>query len=409
MHASDRAVIVGAGVAGVRVAGALREQGHAGAITLISAESRLPYDRPPLSKAALLEDPAPDGELLQPETFYRDHDIVLRLGTPVCELDSREGAVQLVGGARVPADVVVLATGGSPSSLALPGADLAGVCTLRTAPDAARIRGYLQQGGPVAVVGGGFIGSEIAAAAGAWGCPVSIIEAAKLPMLGAVGPEVAARLAEAHRARGARVYTDAGVQEFRGDGRVREVLLHDGTVVPADLVVIGVGMVPNTSLARAAGLQVGDGVRVDAVGRSSNPAVWAVGDVASTRGREGSWVRSEHWQHARTQAERVARSLLGFDAGGVPVPWFWSDQGELNIQLAGWPGSNDARSWRGAPDGLAFSVLYHRGGAPTGVTAVNRGKDVRPAMELIEQGTPLDTDLLADPQTTLKTLAKSIR
>lgn len=408
MERYDRVVIVGAGLAGVSAAEALREHGHTGSITLVSAEDRLPYDRPPLSKAALIDDPRPPDALLRPEPFYADRDVALRLGTAVTRLDPAGGTVELAGGARLPADAVLLCTGGRPRRLDVPGADLDGVRTLRTAEDAARIRAVLERGVPVAVVGGGFIGTEVAAAAAVRGCPAVVLEAAGLPMLRALGPGVAARLVEAHRARGVEVRTGVGVAGFAGRGAVERVELTDGTHVPAELVVVGVGMAPDTGLAAAAGLEVGDGVHVDGAGRTSHPAVWAAGDAAAPVGPDGVRRRSEHWQNAKDQGAAVARDVLGADPAPAGVPWFWSDQYDLNIQLAGHPHPDDARVWRGEPESLSFTVLHHRSGVLTGITAVNRGKDVRPAMELIGRGAALDADLLADPGTTLKSLLKGL-
>jgi 3-phenylpropionate/trans-cinnamate dioxygenase ferredoxin reductase subunit len=304
---------------------------------------------------------------------------------------------------------VLLCTGGRPRTLDVPGADLDGVCTLRTAEDAAGIRARLERGVRVAVVGGGFIGTEVAAAAVARGCPTVVLEAAELPMLRALGPDVAARLVEAHRDRGVDVRTRVGVAGFAGRGAVDRVELTDGTHVPAELVVVGVGMAPETRLAAEAGLAVGDGVHVDATGRTSNPSVWAAGDVASAVGPDGVRRRSEHWQNAKDQGAVLAHALLGAAVDAASVPWFWSDQYDLNIQLAGHPDPDDARSWRGDPEALSFSVLHHRDGVLTGIAAVNRGKDVRPAIELIRRGCVLDADLLSDPAITVKSLLKAVR
>ncbi|WP_069813799.1 NAD(P)/FAD-dependent oxidoreductase [Streptomyces sp. TP-A0874] len=408
MDRYEHVVVVGAGLAGVSAVGSLREQGYGGQITLVGAEERLPYARPPLSKAALLDTPRSADELLRPESFYRDRDVTLRLGTAATALRPREGVVELGNGNRLRADAVLLCTGGSPRSINVPGADLGGVCTLRTAEDAARIRDHLERGGPVVVVGGGFIGTEVAAAASARGCPTTVVEAGALPMLGALGADVATRLAEAHRERGVTVRTGVGVRAFTGDGRVRNVVLTDGSTLQAELVVVGVGMAPEVRLAVDAGLTVGDGVQVDALGRTSNPSVWAAGDVAAvSTGDEHR--RFEHWQNAKERGSALARAVLGGTAPPAFVPWFWSDQYDLNIQVAGEPAPHDARCWRGDVEALSFSVLHHRDGVLTGITAVNSGKDVRPAIELIRRGTALDIDALADASTTVKALLKAAR
>lgn len=409
MERYDRIVVVGAGLAGVSAVDSLRQQGYTGELTLIGAEGRLPYDRPPLSKAALLDDPCPPDELLRPESFYLERDVTLRLGISATALHPSEGSVELGDGRRLRSDAVLVCTGGVPRSIDVPGAGLDGVFTLRTAEDAARIRSYLERGGPVVVIGGGFIGTEVAAAASARGCPTTVVEMTALPMLQALGPEVAARLTQAHRERGVSVRTGVGVQGFAGDGRVREVLLTDGSVLPAELVVVGVGMVPEARLAAEAGLTVGDGVHVDDSGRSSNPSVWAAGDVAAVTTADGGRRRFEHWQNAKTQGAALAHAVLGTDQPQAPVPWFWSDQYDLNVQVAGDPDQSDARCWRGDLDALSFSVLHHRDGVLTGITAVNRGKDVRPAIELIRRGTALNTESLADPAMSVKALLKKVR
>lgn len=402
-------VVVGAGLAGISVADALRENGFDGRLTVLGAEPCPPYDRPPLSKRMLLEQPCPDDEPLRPEGFYRDREIDLRLGCAVDELAPDDGAVLLVDGTRVTADRIVLATGGTPRRLPLPGADLPGVCTLRTSEDARTIRAYLDAGASVVVVGGGFIGTEVAAAAAGRGCRVTVVEAAELPMSGALRPEVARLLTAAHRDRGVVVRTGTGVERFEGGRQLTGVRLPDGSVIPADLAVVGVGMRPDTALAERAGLEVGAGIRTGLDGRTSHPAVFAAGDVAEIPGPGGTVARIEHWQHARDRGVAVAHGILGHPLPPPGVPWFWSDQFDLNVQLAGHPGPSDTECWRGDPDALEFSVLYHRDGLVTGVAAVNRGKDVRPAIELMKRGARLDEARLGDPDTPLRALLKELR
>ncbi|MQA12057.1 MAG: pyridine nucleotide-disulfide oxidoreductase [Pseudonocardiaceae bacterium] len=401
----DSCVVIGAGIAGVNAAEALREKGFEGTVTMIGAEHHQPYDRPPLSKKFLLDNGTPPDFPLRPQTFYDDCRIDLRLGAESTKLDVSSGAVVLDDGTHVHADKVVLATGGRPRRLGLPGCELVGVHSLRTVDDAAAIRGHLDRGSAVAVIGGGFIGTEVAAAAAAVGCPVTLIETERLPMQRALGTEVASLLSRAHRQRGVILRTGVGVDRLTGRGSVTGVELTDGSHIPAELVVVGVGMVPNVELAAAAGLVVSEGVRTDQYGRTSHPAIFAAGDVAEQAGIG----RLEHWQQARDGGGRVAHAILGQPSPETPMPWFWSDQFDLNIQLAGTPSPSDSKCWRGDPDALKFSVLYHQGRHVTGIIAVNRGKDVRPAIELIKLGSVVDSDLLDDPATPVRAILKATR
>lgn len=404
----DSCIVVGAGIAGINTAETLRTNGFDGRLTVLSAERRLPYDRPPLSKQVLLDQPCPAAEQLRPACFYDDQRIDLRLGVTAIGLALDEPAVLLDEGARLPADRIVLATGGTPRRLPVPGADLPGVCTLRTLDDAMRIREYLDQGARVVVVGGGFIGTEAAAAAVQRGCPVTLVEAGTSPMASTLRPELAELLSAAHRDRGVVVRTGTGVRRFEGNARLTGVRLSDQTLLPADLAIVGIGMRPDTRLAERAGLAVDDGILVANDGRTSHPAVFAAGDVARLPCPDGSHRRIEHWQHAKNHGTAVAHGVLGRPAPPPPVPWFWSDQFDLNVQLAGHPGASDAQSWRGDPGALAFSVLYHRDGVVTGLAAVNRGKDVRPAIELIKRGLVIDHSQLDDPEIPVRKLLSGV-
>lgn len=402
-------VIVGAGIAGVSTAAALRDEGYDGRLTVLGAEPDppYPYDRPALSKDVLLAEEPPAARPMHPDGFYAERDIRLRLGSAATRIRPDSRSVLLADGESVPADRVVVATGGAARRLDVPGADLPGVRTLRDLQDALAVRDYLHRQAEVVIVGGGFIGMEVAAAAAQRGCRVTVVETEELPMLRALGPEVAQSLTDAHRERGVRVLARSGVRGFEGGERVTGVRLADGTLLAAELVLVGVGMRAECTLAERSGLTVGGGVRADASGRTSHPAVYAAGDAAETALPDGGWTRVEHWQHARDAGAAVARAMLGRPEVAPPVPWFWSDQGEVNLQLAGRPGPEDERTWRGDPDARAFSVLYHRAGRITGVAAVNRGKDVRPAMELIRGHVHLDPDVLADPAANLKKVLKA--
>lgn len=402
----DSCAIIGAGPAGVRVAEALRDNGFSGRLSLIGAERHPPYYRPALSKEVLLDESCPQPAQLHDAAFYTDREIDLLLGVAATHLDPHEQAVRLASGSRVCADAVVLATGASARPLDIPGGHLSGVLTLRTADDAAEARQRLDRAHRVVIIGGGFIGTEVAAAAVAHGHPTTVVEAADLPMSAALGPEVAERLVAAHQRRGVVVRTNTSVLRFEGDNAVTGVMLGDGELLPTDLVIIGVGAYPNTTLGLDAGLEASNGIHTDNAGRTSHPAIFAAGDIAATPNRAGVRQRCEHWQHARDAGDTVARAILGRCPREAPVPWFWSDQFDLNIQLAGSPAAGDARAWRGDPNTESFSVAYHRDGTPTGITAVNRGQDVRPAIEMMKRGMRADPERLADTSTPLRKLLK---
>ncbi|QXJ22603.1 FAD-dependent oxidoreductase [Actinomadura graeca] len=398
-------VIVGAGLAGGRAAGTLRDEGFEGRVVLVDAEPHPPYERPPLSKELILGTKQPADARLFPEPFYRDNDIELLLGAGVARLAPGEHRVELADGATIEADKVLLATGSRPRPLPVPGAGLRGVHHLRTLDDAETIRAALLDGAALAVVGGGFIGAELAASARALGNPVTMVELDDLPMRRVLGDDIAARLTRFHRERGVRVITRVGVERFEGDGggrpadrRVRRVVTTGGQVIDADIVVVGIGVVPNDELAARSGLAVGDGVLVDAFCATSHPDVYAAGDVARHPNPMlgGPPVRLEHFQNAQNQGIAAARSMLGKATPYGEVPWFWSDQYELNIQMSGHPRPTDTVVWRGEPDDMRFTACYLRDGVLVAAIGVGRPRDVRAATRLIADRARPDPDLLAD-------------
>jgi 3-phenylpropionate/trans-cinnamate dioxygenase ferredoxin reductase subunit len=410
MPTSDKSMhhaiaFVGAGVASVSAIESLRERGHNGPITLFSAEERLPYDRPPLSKAVLLGE-APHGVALRPEEFYARHEVDLRLGVDVTSLEPQRRRLFDSRGDMTRADAIVLATGGTARELAIPGAGLDGVCVLRGLDDALDLERRLQPGARLVVVGGGFIGTEVAAAARTRGLEVTIVEALPAP-LARVLPELAQHVVEHHQSQGVVVRAGVGVEAFTGRGSVDGVRLVGGAVIPADLVVVGVGMRPRDELATAAGLVVGDGVHVDSSSRSSVHGVYAIGDVANAPDSRGGRRRTEHWQAAVDGGQRLAATLLGEEVGPPALPWFWSDQFDLNIQVAGHPRDGDSRVVRGNLQHGRGTVLFHRDGVLTAAATLNNGREIRPAMDLIQANIVVDLEVIADPTTDLRRLAKS--
>ncbi|MFD3934551.1 NAD(P)/FAD-dependent oxidoreductase [Streptomyces sp. NPDC058611] len=394
-------VIVGAGMAGVQTAVALRDQGFTGPVTLLGAEPHQPYDRPPLSKAVLLgkaEDSAFDVD-------FEGLGIRLALGTEVTGLRAADRELD-TGSGPVPYDTLVLATGAVP--LTLPGTEgVPGVHLLRTLDDAARLRPVLAAADRAVVVGAGWIGAEFATAARGAGCAVTVVEAADRVLAGALPAEVAAPMARWYEEAGAELLTGARVAGIEG-GRV---LLADGRSLPAGAVVVGIGARPATGWLAGSGVELGpDGsVTADAHLRTSLPGVYAVGDCASfPSARYGTRLLVHHWDNALQGPRAVAANVLAGEPAQVydPVPYFWSEQFGRFVQYAGHHGGADTLLWRGDPAAPAWSVCWLRDGALVAVLAVGRPRDLAQGRRLIESGTVLDPDRVADPAVPLKSTAR---
>lgn len=390
----NRVVIVGASLAGARAAHSVRAAGHDGPLTLIGAEPHLPYDRPPLSKEFLTGDQDPGSLALDPDGAYDELDVEVMLSTHAVGLDTEARTVAIAPAAggnaeTVPFDGLVIATGAA--ARPLPGVgNLAGVHTLRTLDDAMAIREGLVAGARVAVVGGGFIGSEVAASATARGCEVTVIEAAPAPLMRGLGVEMGTRAGALHGRNGADLRLGVGVDGVLGTDRVEAVAMADGSRVPADLVVVGIGVVPNTAWLEGSGLQVDNGVVCDATLCCGPPGVYAVGDVArAPNGWLSPWhgdrpIRVEHWTAAVEHGMAVGRNLVA-PAEAQPyssVPFVWSDQYDARIQVAGHPdadddvevlvGSAEADQAAGSPDsGRSFLAGYRRDGRLSAVMALD--------------------------------------
>ena len=400
-------MIIGTGVAGARAAATLRGEGFDGRVVLVGGEPHLPYDRPPLSKQILQGTQSPSDIHLHPEHFYPGAGIDLRLGTEVARLLPGERRVVLATGEAIRADKVLLCTGGVPRRLDVLGSDLEGVHYLRSLDEALAIRAQLAGGASLVVVGAGWIGAEVAASARALGCPVTLLEVAPTPLSRVLGADIGNLYAQLHRDRGVDLLTGVGVARFGGDDRVREVVTTDGRTVPADLVVVGVGMEPVTGLAVEAGIAVANGIIVDECGETSAPGVFAAGDVANRLDvRTGRRVRREHWQSAQRHAASTARSMLDRRQPFSEVPWFWSDQYGLSLQMAGDPAAADEVVRRGDVDTPCFAAFYLRQGEMVAAVGVDSPRDVRAAMKLIELGCPVDRSDLADAGVDLRKLSK---
>lgn len=372
-RAGDTFVIVGAGQAGVQAAGTMRRGGFRGRIVMLGEEPHIPYMRPPLSKKALGGSFVAERILLHPWGYYQGADIELRLATRVQEIDRDSGCVRLSNGQRIPYDRLLLATGSRPRSIDLPGAGLRGVHYLRNLDDATALRTALVPGVRVAVIGGGYIGLEVAATASAAGARVVVYEAADRVMSRVTTEPISEFFGRVHRERGVEIRCGAHVSGLAGDDHVRAVIW-DGapTTQPADLVLIGIGAEPNVDIARDAGLACEDGILVDDRCRTSDPSIFAAGDCTShPSSMLDRRVRLESVQNAVDQATVAARNMCGEDVPYASVPWFWSHQFDFRLQSAGIAEAFDETEVRGNRDEGAFALLYRRDGETIACDAVN--------------------------------------
>ncbi len=396
-------VVIGAGQAGGRAVEAMRATGFAGRIQLVGAEAHVPYERPPLSKKLLTGDVGPQSTYLHDAAFYDDQRIELRLGVEAVAIDREARSVRLSSGETLAYDKLLLTTGSRVRRLSIPGATLPGVHYLRHMDDCLAIRARLGEGVRLVVIGGGYIGLEAAASARTRGCAVTVLEAASLVMNRVVAPEIGRFYEDLHRANGVDIRTGVKVQEFTGAGRVEAVVCDGGVTHAADFVIVGVGVEADAGLAEAAGLVVDNGIVVDCYGRSSDQHIFAAGDVANQPNEAlGRRLRLESWQNAQNQAIAVARVMCGGSNPYQELPWFWSDQYGLNVQMLGLPEDWDRLVIRGNMASHKFTAFYLRDRALVGANAVNSPRDLRFARRLMEQGARPDPAALADPNIPLK-------
>lgn len=399
-------VIVGGGQAGAQAAVSLRDGGYAEAVTLIGEEPGLPYQRPPLSKAYLLGKIGGDQMLLKAASVYADNAIAVIDGIAVDAIDRSAKHVSLSNGRTLDYDHLVLATGARQRVLEVPGAELDGIMLLRTLADADALMARIDGVRRAVVVGAGFIGLEFAAVARAKGIEVVIVEAAPRPMGRALSADMARFFEERHIGWGSSFLFGAGVSRFVGEGHVRAVELTDGVTIEADLVLVGIGVIPNDELAAKAGLETADGIVVDHFLQTSDPAIFAIGDCARHPNPycDGGPARIESVQNATDQGRSVAARILGSDQRYDAIPWFWSDQGDLKLQIAGVGTGHDTTVVRGDPAAGAFSVFCFRGDRLLAVESVNRGPDHIMARRLIAAGAAITAAEAADEATPLKAL-----
>ena len=400
-------VIVGSGQAGFQVAASLRSDAFDGPITLIGDEAGLPYQRPPLSKGFLTGKQAIEGIALRPLAFYEKQRIELVPGERTIEIDRTGRWVTLASGRRVPYEKLVLAVGARNRILSVKGADLDGVLYLRTGSEAVAIKDRLVRAHDVVVVGGGFIGLELAAAASLLGKSVHVLEAQSRLMARVVSPVLSDFFRDLHRSHGVRISLGAEISEIAGrEGKVRGVILSDGTVIPADLVLTGIGVTPNVELAREAGLAIANGIMVDERLRSEDESIYAIGDCADhPNPHAGSRVRIESVQNAIDHGKCVAAAIVGRAHDYQAVPWFWTDQFDISLQMVGLSGGYDRVVTRGEPESHKFSVFYFRQGRVAAIDSVNRPGDHLAGRKLLANGILLTPEQAADPSVDLKTLA----
>ena len=403
-------VIVGAGHAGGRAAEAMRKHGFDGRVVLNGAEPHLPHERPPLSKGVLLRTQDYESCLLHPRAFYDEQAIELCLDVGVAAVDCAAGTVSLGDGRTLDYDQLLFTTGATPRRLAVPGADLPGVHYLRTIEDSAAIAAAFGERSRVAVIGGGFIGLEVAAAARQRGCEVTVLEAADRLIGRAVPPAIGTRLKALHEAHGVQVRLGGTVTAIEGHDRVETVLCEGAAPLAADLVVIGIGVIPESAVAARAGLAVDDGILVDEFGETSEPGIYAAGDVARFyHPLFDRRLRLESWLHAEKQSAAAAGVMCGARAPYVEVPWLWSDQYDASLQVAGVQDADDRVVERGPPDGDKVLQFFIKGDIVRGVVGlgigVAIGRDIRWARRLIENRVPVDPARLADQAVGLKELA----
>ena len=397
-------IVIGAGQAGAALVAKLRSGGHSGAITLIGEEAAPPYQRPPLSKAYLMGEMAEDRLYLRSEEFYATHDITLRLGRAVTAIDPVARTVTL-GDSVLPYDELALTTGSVPRRLpATIGGDLGGVYTVRSLADVDAMRAEFAPGRRVVIIGGGYIGLEAAAVAARLGLDVTVVEMAPRILQRVAAPETSDHFRALHAVHGVEILEGIGLDRLLGEGHVTGARLTDGRELPADFVIAGVGILPATALADMAGLAVENGIRTDAHGRTSDANIWAAGDCASFPWRGGR-LRLESVQNAIDQAELVAENMLGAGRDYVPQPWFWSDQYDCKLQIAGLNTGYDHIVTRG-PEGEAVSFWYFKGNQLLAIDAMNDPRAYMVGKRLLEMGRTVDMAAIRDPDTVLKALLK---
>jgi 3-phenylpropionate/trans-cinnamate dioxygenase ferredoxin reductase subunit len=400
---SENIVIIGAGQAGAQAVQSLRAEGFTGPITMVGDEAYPPYQRPPLSKAYLLGQLERPRLFLKSDAFYAEAGCELLLDTSAQAIDRAARAVELSDGRKLPYGKLLLTTGGRVRKLRCPGADLPGIFYLKTIADVDALQAAFQPGKRIAIVGAGYIGLEVAAVGAKRGLHVTVFEAMDRVMARAVSPALSVFFAAEHARAGVTLKLNTGVEGFEGDGKVERIIA-GGQAYDADLVLVGIGVLGNDDLARAAGLACSDGIVVDRNATTSDPAIYAAGDCTRHYGREGIELRLECVQNAIDQAKHAAMAMCGKPKDYAEVPWFWSDQYDLKLQIAGLARPTDTLVARGDPASRKFSVFHLRDGKVAAVEAVNAGQDYMIGRKLIAEGRAVEAARIADLSIPVKNL-----
>ena len=400
-----RTIVVGAGQGAGQLVASLRQEKYEGEIVMIGEEPFLPYQRPPLSKAYLAGELPTERVLVRPEKFYVDKGIETRIDTRVEAIDREARTVNLAGGETMSWDHLVIATGSHVRRLPIPGIELDGVHYLRTMGDVDGIRSGIGEGKHLVIVGGGYIGLEVAAVARKLGMEVTVLEMEDRILARVTTPSMSAFYTRVHTEHGVDIRTGTAAAEILGDGTVTGVRCTDGTELKADMVIVGVGIIPTTGLAEAAGLTCENGIVVDAHCRTSDPAIFAIGDCTNHPSKLlGRRLRLESVPNAMDQARTVAKNIMGGDAEYDAVPWFWSDQYDLKLQMVGFSAGADDEVVRGDPETGSFARFYLTDGVLTAVDAVNRPKEFMASKLLVAAQKPIDAGQLADEAVDIKSL-----
>jgi 3-phenylpropionate/trans-cinnamate dioxygenase ferredoxin reductase subunit len=397
----ENIVIIGAGQAGAQAVQSLRAEGFAGPITMVGDEAYPPYQRPPLSKAYLLGTFERPRLFLKADAYYAEADCELILNASAKKVHRAERIVELTDGRRLPYDKLLLTTGARVRKLRCPGTDLPGVHYLKTIADVDGLQAVFQAGKRIAIVGGGYIGLEVAAVGAKRGLDVTVFEAMDRLMARAVSPQLSAFYATEHEKAGVKLKLKTGVEAFEGNGKVERVIA-GGKSHDADIVLVGIGVVPCDELAVGCGLASTDGIVVDQNARTGDPHIWSAGDCTRHVGREGHEIRLECVQNAIDQAKHAALSMVDKHKTYSEVPWFWSDQYDLKLQIAGLARPTDTLVLRGDPAARKFAVFHLRDGAVAAVEAVNAAPEYMIGKKLVAEGKKIAAETLADMSIPMK-------
>jgi len=406
MMSSFDVLIVGAGHGGAQVAVMLRTQKFAGSIAIIGDEPELPYERPPLSKEYFAGEKEFERIQLRPAKYWDEREVTMLLGKRVVSVDPVSHTVTIDGGETIGYGKLVWATGGSPRMLPIPGGDLLGVQGVRTKADADAMKAASETAGRIVVIGGGYIGLEAAAVLNKAGKKVVLLEALDRVLARVAGVDLSRFYEKEHRDHGVELHLGVCVDAIEGETRVTGVRLSDGEVIPADLVIVGIGIVPAVEPLIAAGAEGGNGVLVDRHCKTSLPDIYAIGDCAAHENHfaEGATIRLESVQNANDQANVVAKGIVGDEAPYHAIPWFWSNQYDLKLQTAGLSTGHDQTVLRGDPANRSFSVIYLKAGKVIALDCVNATKDYVQGRMIVTAGLRATPGQLADTQTPLKAL-----